>query len=679
MSTALVRTPSSPRLSCRSDDTPTPVVCSPRAQFVKRNSSGSIVGLPQSPQKSAKRQRSLTLPGQLVKRESSTQRLYPMYAVPIDTLLAMDRLETHEELLRKNALVKVTIDANGDMPSVLFASHTWLDRGHPDDEKNSKLRLLQGLLRRALDGKLTITGDIANHFTCGEGKLDSASLKRAVTGGLVWFDLCSIPQANHELQLRAIRSIVSYIRDARLFFVLAGAWQHTSDGTVRDLRSWMSRGWCRLEYLANVLAPTDCTKLLIVAESETSVRCFGPAGVPHRQRWWIEAPGKGDFTVDADRRALGPVIAELVDERAAVALHEGDLQLYRLLHASRESLLEGTGEALRSCSGPPESLDAWMKTMRFASVRDGARTGWTPLRYAALAGRLDLARALLDAGADVEAPLASEEPRFELQKGSSILMTACQRDHPDLVRLLLDRHADPRYRDATLRSSALSWACAGGCTATIDALLERDPTLAELGDRMGVFPYNYAQTFGRDNVVVHCLAKHGAVARRVFVDSCNACGASAAAMCSYQVGDVPTLRTVLDAGAPVDAVGAVTSPTAKFLFRSARIAVRFFDRPPRTMELLGYAVECPALHQAAYAGNIGVLRLLIERGADVRSRNHPRRMSALHLAALAGHLEVVAALLKAGADANSRDGDGRTPAWYAARRGLPLIVEALRP
>ena len=40
-------------------------------------------------------------------------------------------------------------------------------------------------------------------------------------------------------------------------------------------------------------------------------------------------------------------------------------------------------------------------------------------------------------------------------------------------------------------------------------------TLAELGDRMGVFPYNYAQTFGRDNVVVHCLAKHGAVARRV--------------------------------------------------------------------------------------------------------------------------------------------------------------------
>ena len=41
--------------------------------------------------------------------------------------------------------------------------------------------------------------------------------------------------------------------------------------------------------------------------------------------------------------------------------------------------------------------------------------------------------------------------------------------------------------------------------------------------------------------------------------------------------------------------------------------------------------------------------------------------------------DAVSALLKAGADANSRDGDGRTPAWYAARRGLPLIVEALRP
>ena len=86
------------------------------------------------------------------------------------------------------------------------------------------------------------------------------------------------------------------------------------------------------------------------------------------------------------------------------------------------------------------SLQQWMSELGFSSVNDGLESGWSPLRFAVMAGHTSLVAELLDKGADVAAPLKRGDSRFAAQPGSTILHLACFiRDDPDMVRLLLAR------------------------------------------------------------------------------------------------------------------------------------------------------------------------------------------------------------------------------------------------
>ena len=52
--------------------------------------------------------------------------------------------------------------------------------------------------------------------------------------------------------------------------------------------------------------------------------------------------GTGEFTVEADRLALGPVIRDLVAKRKEQAMWQNDLPVFRTLHATSTRLLMGT-------------------------------------------------------------------------------------------------------------------------------------------------------------------------------------------------------------------------------------------------------------------------------------------------------------------------------------------------
>ena len=123
-----------------------------------------------------------------------------------------------------------------------------------------------------------------------------------------------MPQADEVGQAKAIASIASYVSDCAYFFVLAGAWQHTDDGSVRDRLAWARRGWCRVEQLANALSPR--VKPLVIAQSPTQVASYGATGLPFNT--WLESPvGLGDFTVDADRDTRENLSAARLSRRAA--------------------------------------------------------------------------------------------------------------------------------------------------------------------------------------------------------------------------------------------------------------------------------------------------------------------------------------------------------------------------
>jgi hypothetical protein len=119
------------------------------------------------------------------------------------------------------------------------------------------------------------------------------------------------------------------------------------------------------------------------------------------------------------------------------------------------------------------------------------RNRWTPLMHAIHKHQDQAARALIAAGADVRDGSGSTPVRT----GTTPLMMAAGYGNTEIVRLLLERGADPRVEIGEGRSAL--WAAVGGGAIaditdgpplgtcfpeTVDALLRKAPDLALKGD-----------------------------------------------------------------------------------------------------------------------------------------------------------------------------------------------------
>lgn len=87
-------------------------------------------------------------------------------------------------------------------------------------------------------------------------------------------------------------------------------------------------------------------------------------------------------------------------------------------------------------------------------------SGWNPLSYAAWKGRIEVAKYLLERGADVDAVSSN---------GISALMMAARGGHYEMVKLLLWEVADPNLRTDT-GETALDWAEKAGNTEIAELL-----------------------------------------------------------------------------------------------------------------------------------------------------------------------------------------------------------------
>jgi ankyrin repeat protein len=81
----------------------------------------------------------------------------------------------------------------------------------------------------------------------------------------------------------------------------------------------------------------------------------------------------------------------------------------------------------------------------------------------------------------------------------------------------------------------------------------------------------------------------------------------------------------------------------------------------------------PALKHAAVGGHLGVMDVLLRRGADIDQAGS-RGLTALHFAALTFQLEALRFLLDRGACVSVADVDGDTPLMQALRMFLPCCV-----
>jgi ankyrin repeat protein len=99
-----------------------------------------------------------------------------------------------------------------------------------------------------------------------------------------------------------------------------------------------------------------------------------------------------------------------------------------------------------------------------ADVKAATRYGVTPIGIAALNGNVPILRRLLQAGAD---------PNTATPGGESALMTAVRGGHVDAVTLLLDRGANVHATDAVRAQTALMWAVTEGHLDVVKLLVGR--------------------------------------------------------------------------------------------------------------------------------------------------------------------------------------------------------------
>ncbi|MBV9508616.1 MAG: ankyrin repeat domain-containing protein [Acidobacteriia bacterium] len=150
-----------------------------------------------------------------------------------------------------------------------------------------------------------------------------------------------------------------------------------------------------------------------------------------------------DAAMNQDRISLRTLIAQHADVNAPQA--DGATALHWAAHWNDEE----TAALLMQAGAHPSPAN---------------RNGATPLFLASENGNAVIIRALLDAGADVNAPVLSH--------GETALMLAARSGNPDAVMVLLDRGARVDTKENLRGTTALMWAAEQG-HAAVAALLIR--------------------------------------------------------------------------------------------------------------------------------------------------------------------------------------------------------------
>ncbi|CAM9598101.1 unnamed protein product [Ectocarpus fasciculatus] len=314
------------------------------------------------------------------------------------------------------------------------------------------------------------------------------------------------------------------------------------------------------------------------------------------------------------------------------------------LFPKRASLrgLESEIFKLVSYGATPEQWAEWLRVpLEHAAVRgnldlvnmlieagaDGS-SGWrgcrgrTLLDAAALGGSAGVVAALLRAGARPDVKVVSMSP----QRSALYVATMC--GHVEAAESLIVAGADVDFQDPVRQNDVLHEAAIGGHEQLVNELLIGGADPHRRVGRNGGTALHVAAAIGQVEIVSNLLFLAGADK-----DALDRNGRSAL-MWAATHGRLNVVETLIKTGADVN--------------------IRC--RPP----------QCDsALHAAARAGHVSVLKAILEQGANVDSCNGKGR-NALHAAAEWDQASAIDALIEAGASIELKSTKGRTPLFCAA-------------
>ncbi|HEX9160426.1 MAG TPA: ankyrin repeat domain-containing protein [Thermoanaerobaculia bacterium] len=112
-------------------------------------------------------------------------------------------------------------------------------------------------------------------------------------------------------------------------------------------------------------------------------------------------------------------------------------------------------------------------------------------------------------------------------------------------------------------------------------------------------------------------------------------------------------------------------------FRHPQIAKLLIERGADVNSVSTNKQHVAPVHAAAAVGDVAMMKLLLERGANANAKQESD-YTPLHEAAGRGNTEMAQLLLAHGADLHAKASDGSTPADTAVKRGQPAFAEWIR-
>ncbi len=330
-----------------------------------------------------------------------------------------------------------------------------------------------------------------------------------------------------------------------------------------------------------------------------------------------------------------------------------------------------------------------------AAVDAASRSWETPLYAAASAGHEQLFFLLLDAGADIHrhtkaqsillhaaanggsaAILArvleslGDKLNARQRNGSTALIIALQRNHTEAVKLLLEAGANPFLRDAKRRE--------------LTEVARSAEARALLTYAMKAASAELPRKLARNETAASAEAMQVERARKkpeLTLEQAVYANNEEAVRCALAAGESPNTEvdymwTVLHCAAARGQSGIV-----RLLLEAGADA----------NAVAWYEGDTTPLHLATFNGDVETVRALIEAGADLeaelwhyetRHEGDDGSETALEIAASRGHINVVRALLHAGANFRRRNSEGFIPLHRALlnrQTGIAMELAAMGP